>query len=84
MEQLNKEAKWTLAIAIIYYAFIFGTSYIFRYSEVRVWGFPLWIFCSSLVGWIAMSVVGAIVVKTVFKEIDINAYSDPEQDDREL
>lgn len=81
MKQLNREAKWTLVVA--YYVFVFGTSYVFRDSETRVLGFPLWIFCSCVVGWVGMSVVGAVVVKTVFKEIDIDAYSDPELDDVE-
>lgn len=83
MKQLNKEAKWTLAIVISYYIFIFGTAYLFRDSDARVLGFPLWIFCSCIIGWVGMSVVGAVVVKTVFREIDIDAYSDPDMDDVE-
>lgn len=72
---LKKEAFWSFGTFIVYLAWVFITAYLFRNSDVRVLGFPLWFFLSSIVGWIVFAIATNFIVKKVFVEIDFDDYT---------
>ena len=75
-KQINKEAKISIGIYLLFFVWWFVFAYGLGLRDVSeytyVLGFPAWFFYSCIVGYILISIVIAIVVKKVFKEIEFD------------
>ncbi len=73
--QANKEALWATALALCYFAWWYLSAYIPGEVPVEeytyIFGFPTWFFLSCMVGFVLFSILAALMVATVFKDISL-------------
>ena len=73
--QANKEALWATALALCYFAWWYLSAYIPGEVPVAeytyIFGFPTWFFLSCMVGFVLFSILAALMVATVFKDISL-------------
>ena len=73
--QANKEALWATALALCYFAWWYLSAYIPGDVPVEaytyIFGFPTWFFLSCIVGFVLFSILAALMVATVFKDISL-------------
>ncbi len=79
-QQCNKEAIITLIVFTAYAIWWYFTGYGLNDKGVDaypwVMGLPMWFFLSCIVGWIGITITIFLVVKFVFKEIDMGEEAD--------
>lgn len=72
IKQINKEAIITLLLYFFY--FLWWYYFAFIYSEKNnkfILGFPAWFFYSCILGFFIINLVLVIVIKFLFKEIEL-------------
>lgn len=69
--QLNREAKWSLYLTVIYLAGWVIFAY-FLPNSTGLLGFPLWFEMSCIVLPILFILISMVALKTVYKEIDLD------------
>lgn len=71
LSQLNKEAKWSLYVTLLYVLAWLGFGYL--PEGVGVLGFPLWFELSCLLLPVGFVVGSIYILKTVYKPIDLDS-----------
>lgn len=69
-QQLTKEARWAVFLTLIYLLGWVGFAY-FSPQGRGIFGFPIWFELSCIFLPVLFSLVAAIVVKKVYKNIDL-------------
>ncbi len=71
--QINKEAKFTVLLYILFFVWWFVTGYGFSKGDpsqfTYVMGLPMWFFLSCVVGWLLATAGVIFLVKKVFKDV---------------
>ena len=81
--QLNKEALLTLGLFLLFFLWWYATAYGLADAEWTVLGLPAWFFMICLVGWILCCIGVAILVKKYFRDVDLDAFSESEAEEKE-
>ena len=61
--QMDREAGWTLAAAVLIFVCFWAAVLLFRHDEVYVLGLPLWFALSCLGGYVLSVVVVLVLVR---------------------
>ena len=73
--QANKEALWAAGLAICYFGWWYLSAYIPGEVPVEsytyIFGFPAWFFLSCILGFVLFSILAAVMVAVVFKDIPL-------------
>ena len=62
-EQMDREAAWTLAVAVAVFVCFWAAVLLFRHDEVYVLGLPLWFVLSCLGGYVLSVAAVAVLVR---------------------
>ena len=81
--QIGKEAKITLVLFLVYFIWWCVTGYVVGGAEkdhyTYIYGMALWFFLSSVVGYVLFSVATIIIVKTCFRNFDLDETADDDE-----
>lgn len=73
INQLNKEALATVILYVLYFFWWYYFAYIYTpKGNYFIFGLPKWFFYSCVVGLILVNILVYIMVKFVFKEIELD------------
>lgn len=75
--QTNREALLSLGLFLLCMMWWFFSGYGLSDVSTRVFGFPLWLFMSCIVGYLMFNACIVWVVGRFFKEMPLDPYLDP-------
>ncbi|MDD1783835.1 YhdT family protein [Enterovibrio sp. ZSDZ35] len=84
--QAHKEAKWAIALALAYFLWWYGFAYglapegIEQAMPELYFGLPLWFLLACVVGPILFTVLCALMVKFLFKDMSLDIEQDTENE----
>ena len=76
--QAHKEAKWAIALALAYFAWWYGFAYglapegIEQTPPTLYFGLPLWFLLSCVIGPLLFTLLCALMVKFLYKDMPLN------------
>ncbi|UYI48385.1 YhdT family protein [Vibrio natriegens] len=82
IHQANREACWAILLALGYFAWWYCGAYVFSAPKDELqlpqlyWGMPLWFVLSCVLGPILFTVICALMVKYLYKDISLDKYDD--------
>ncbi|MEF1309470.1 YhdT family protein [Vibrio mytili] len=86
--QANREACWAILLALCYFAWWYISAYVFSGPQGETqrpnlyWGMPLWFLLSCVFGPILFTVLCALMVKYLYKDIPLDKHDDKHKDER--
>lgn len=75
-KQTNKEALVTIILFVVNFLWWAVLGYGLAGIRGTVLGFPTWFFLSCVVGYVVFVVASVVIVRSVFKDMSIEAYED--------
>ena len=72
IQQLNREAKWSIYLTLIYLVGWVVLAYFTPY-KIGVFGLPIWFELSCLLLPLIFIILSAIVLKVVYQDVDLDS-----------
>jgi len=82
IRQTKREALWAVLLALGYFVWWYCGAYVFSAPQDELqlpqlyWGMPLWFVLSCVLGPILFTVLCALMVKYLYKDIPLDQYND--------